>query len=454
MQRKRRDFMKAVSTGSLGVAVGVSGCLSEEEVEVEGFDQSSIADADIDWRKHEGEELTLGFVEHPFVDNFEPLEGAFEELTGISLNWDVLPESEFRTQRDTDLTTEGGNWDVFMTDQVVTQYYESGWLQPLDDYFDDDDLYDENWYRTEDIFDASVDACHAAGTADEWTGLPITVEALTLFYRTDLYEEYDLEEPETMDELLDNVETISENEDMPGVVARGERGFGMNIFILNSYIRSWGGDLWAEYPERSGLDSDEAIAAAEFYVDMLQEYGPADAASYEWSDVLAAMQQGQAGHIATDANLFYPDLTDPDESVVADDLGIAEMPVPDGGRFAPNAFTWQISTQRAADNPEAAWLFMLFATCQETQEWMGEQGASFLTRQSAWETDAYREQVGEEFAEVSMNSLNGAIGDEFDVNYPEWGEEYSTELQAAIDGGKSVEEAMTDAARTAEDIVN
>jgi multiple sugar transport system substrate-binding protein len=454
MDSKRRTFMKAVSAGTVGAVTGLAGCLGEEDADVDDFDLSSIEEADIDWERHEGEDLTLGFVEHPFVDNFEPLESQFEELTGMSLSLDVLPESEFRTQRDTDVTTEGGTWDVFMADQVVTQYYESDWLQPLDGYFDDEDLYEEEWYETDDIFDASIEACHAAGTADEWTGLPITVEALTLFYREDLYEEYDLEVPETMDEMLENIETIHENEDMPGVVARGERGYGMNIFILNSYIRSWGGDLWEEYPEESGLDSDEAIEAAEFYVDMLQEYGPDDAASYEWSDALATMQQGSAGHFAVDANLFHADLTDPDESPVAEDIGITEMPVPDEGQFAPNAFTWQISTQQASDNPEAAWLFMLFATCQEVQEWMGEQGAPFLTRASAWETEEYRDHVGEEFADVSMASLEGAIGDEFDVYYPEWGEEYSTELQAAIDGSQSVEEAMQNAAETAEDIVN
>lgn len=454
MDASRRTFIKAAGAGSVGAVTGVAGCLGQEEQTVEDFDLSSYEEANIDWERHDGTELTLGFVEHPFVDVFEPLESQFTELTGIELNWDVLPESEFRTQRDTDVTTEGGNWDVFMSDQVVTQYYESGWLQPLDTYFDDDDLFDEEWYQPDDIFPASVDACHAAGTADEWTGLPITVEAVTLFYRQDLYEEYDLEVPETMAELRENIATIDENEDVPGAVARGERGFGMNIYILNSYIRSWGGELWEEYPETSGLDSEAAIEAAEYYVEMLQEYGPGDAASYEWSDVLATMQQGSAGHIAGDANLFYPDLTDSDESVVADDIGIAEMPVPEGGEFAPNAFTWQISTQQASDNTEAAWLFMLFATAPETMEWLSREGAPFLPRQSSWEIDEFQEQVGEEYAEVSMNSLEEAIGDEFDVHYPEWGEEYSTELQAAIDGSQSAEEAMRNAAETAENIVN
>jgi ABC-type glycerol-3-phosphate transport system substrate-binding protein len=311
--------------------------------------------------------------------------------------------------------------------------------------------YDDDWYQLDDHNPAALSAAHGHGTTDKWTGIPITTEVTCTFYRTDLYEKHGLEEPETYAELRQNAKVLDENEDMPGVVNRGLRGFGMNAYPMNSMLRSWGGQLWNSYPDDSGLDDPEAIEAGEYYVNLLRDYGPSDAESYAWSDSLTAMQQGNAAQIANDANLFWGGLTGED-AAVPDKIGITTLPVPDveGGQFAPNAFTWTISTSKASDNSEAAFLFMLFATSPEATRFMGEKGAPFITRESAWESDWYREQIDDTFADVTQESLSGAIPDTFDARYPEWAEEYSVHLQSAIAGDKSAEQAFMDAASDAE----
>jgi ABC-type glycerol-3-phosphate transport system substrate-binding protein len=139
---------------------------------------------------------------------------------------------------------------------------------------------------------------------------------------------------------------------------------------------------------------------------------------------------------------------------VADSVGIAKMPQPADGEFKPNAYNWQVSTSKNAENSEAGFLFMLFATSKPTNDWMHlENGAAFSVRQSIWENEEFQSQVGTNFAEVTLESLQSAVGDPFDSKYPEWGEEYSAELQTAIAGQQSVEEAFTTAANRAEDIV-
>jgi ABC-type glycerol-3-phosphate transport system substrate-binding protein len=76
----------------------------------------------------------------------------------------------------------------------------------------------------------------------------------------------------------------------------------------------------------------------------------------------------------------------------------------------------------------------------------------FSVRQSTWENDDYISKVGEEYAQISLESLQAAAPDPFDRKYPQWGQQYSEELQRAIAGQKSGEAAMTDAASAAEDI--
>ncbi|WP_226008143.1 extracellular solute-binding protein [Natrinema salinisoli] len=457
--RKRRNFIKATGVGLLG---GLAGCTRGGDEASDGngdgaddvdLSVSEFQDADIDWQQFEGSTINIGAVQHPWVDAIKPAIPVFEELTGISVQWNVLPEQEFRTKRLTDVSTGAGEWDVFFLDQVVNQFREAGWLQPLDPYFDDDSMYDEEWYTMDDLFEATRWQAHGGGYSDTWTGIPITVEVQTQFYRTDLYEEYDLEVAETLEEFVSNAQTIQENEsDMVGTAGRGQKGYGMNIYILNTFIREYGSQLWDDYPDDSGLDSEGAISAAEWYVSLLQDYGPDGASSQTWSDVLSTMQSGSAGHIVSDANLFWPSLTDPEASDAADNIGIAKTPAPADGEFAPNAYSWQISTSKNADNSEAAFLFMLWASSEPTNTWLHlNSSAAFSVRQSVWENDEFRSRVGDNFAQVTLESLQAAAPDPFDAKYPEWGQTYSEELQTAIAGDQSAEEALTNAATAAED---
>lgn len=475
--RKRRDFLKASGIGVLG---GLAGCTRGGETggsgnqsggtdsgsgganTAGGSDElavplSEYQEADIDWKQFEGSSINIGAVKHPWVDAIRPAVPVFEELTGIDVVWNILPEQEFRTKRLTDISTGAGKFDAFYLDQVVNQFRQSGWLQPLDPYFDDGSLFDEEWYQTNDLLEVCREAAHGAGRADTWTGMPITVEVLTTFYRTDLYEKHDLSVPETMADLEENCKVIHENEDIVGAVGRGQKGYGMNIYIQNAFIREWGKRLWENYPDDSALDSEQAIAAGEYYVNLLQNYGPDGVSSLTWSDVLSTMQSGQAGHIVADANMFWGNLTDSSSSDIPDDVGIAKMPVPDteNGRFAPNAFTWQLSTSKNAKNSEQAFLFMVWATSQPTMRFIhAENGAAFPVRESMWSNEDFRSDVGDTFADVSLESLQSAIGDPFDPKYPEWGQTYSEKLQTAIAGNTSVENAFTEAASEAERIAS
>ncbi|SEP08285.1 carbohydrate ABC transporter substrate-binding protein, CUT1 family [Halogranum amylolyticum] len=463
----RRQFLKAAGATSLGVLGSLAGCTRGGAGGDGGSSNSSgggssgdlaiplskYQDANIDWKQFEGDKINIGAVQHPWVSAIKPAIPVFEELTGIDVVWNILPEQQFRTKRQTDVSTGAGQFDVFFMDQVVNQFRHEGWLQPLDKYFNDSSLYDEGWYKPDDLFEASKWQCHGGGYSDKWTGMPITIEVQTQFYLQDLYDKHGLEVAETWKQFRENAKTIHENEsDIVGTAGRGQKGYGMNIYILNTLLRQKGTKLWTDFPNDSGLDSQGVIEAAEWYTSLLQDYGPEGASTQTWSDVQATMQEGRTGHIVADANMFWGGLTN-DESSVADTVQIAKVPKPEGGELNPNAFTWQISTSKNAKNSEQAFLFMMWATSQPTDTWMHlESSGVFSVRQSVWENDEYRSKVGEDYAQVSLESLKEAAPDPFDRKYPEWGQRYSEELQRAIAGQKPAEAAMKQAAKVAEDI--
>ena len=463
----RRQFLKAAGATSLGVLGSLAGCTrgggggeGNSSNSNGGGSSGDLAiplskyqNADIDWKQFEGDQINIGAVQHPWVSAIKPAIPVFEELTGIDVVWNILPEQQFRTKRQTDVSTGAGQFDVFFMDQVVNQFRHEGWLQPLDQYFNDSSLYDEGWYKPDDLFEASKWQCHGGGYSDKWTGMPITIEVQTQFYLQDLYDKHGLEVAETWQQFRENAKVIHENEsDIVGTAGRGQKGYGMNIYILNTLLRQKGTKLWTDFPNDSGLDSQGVIEAAEWYTSLLQDYGPEGASTQTWSDVQATMQEGRTGHIVADANMFWGGLTN-DESSVADTVQIAKVPKPEGGELNPNAFTWQISTSKNAKNSEQAFLFMMWATSQPTDTWMHlESSGVFSVRQSVWENDEYRSKVGEDYAQVSLESLKEAAPDPFDRKYPEWGQRYSEELQRAIAGQKPAEAAMKQAAKVAEDI--
>ncbi|HET7325143.1 MAG TPA: extracellular solute-binding protein [Halococcus sp.] len=463
-ERKRRDFLKyagvclgaglaGCTRGGTAATSGSGGSESSQKEPIK-LGLSRYTNADIDWKKYEGTSINIGAVQHAWVDGIKPLIPIFEKLTGIDVVWNLLPEQQFRTKRLTDVSTGAGKFDVFFMDQVVNQFREAGWLQLLDPYFNTTDIFDREWYDPKDLLNVCRQAAHGAGRTNSWTGLPITVEVHTMFYRTDLYEKYGLKEPKTTDEFVHNASVIHENEEgVVGLVGRGQKGYGMNIYTMDPWIREHGGTLWTNYPEESGLDTKTAIEAGQYYVDTLQKYGPPGIATMTWSEAVATMQQAGAGHIMNDANLFWGSLTDPGSSQVADTIGISKMAVPsaNNARFTPGAFTWQLSTSKAAENSEAAFLFMVWATSRPTQHWMSIQNqAPFPTRRSIWENPKYKQKYGKNFADVSLASLQDAVSEPYDPQYPVWGQKYSVQLQEAIAGNKSVEAAFAKAAQQAE----
>ncbi|SEP17147.1 ABC-type glycerol-3-phosphate transport system, substrate-binding protein [Halogranum amylolyticum] len=463
---ERRTFIKTAAGAAAGTAL--AGCTRGGEQAQGGGNSSGnggsgsdelvipleeYQNADIDWKQFEGSKINIGAVQHPWVETIKPAVPVFEKLTGIDVVWNILPEQQFRTKRQTDVSTGAGQFDVFFMDQVVNQFREEGWLQTLDTYFNDESLFDEDWWKPDDLFESSQWQAHGGGYTDKWTGIPITVEVQTQFYRKDLYEKHGLSVAEDLEGFVENAKTIHENEsDVVGTVGRGQKGYGMNIYILNTFLRQNDGKLWTDFPTDSGLDTDPVINAAKWYTNLLRNYGPQGTSTQSWSDVLSTMQEGRAGHIVADANLFWPGLTGGD-SQVADSIGIAKAPAPSDGTFGPNAYNWQISTSKNAKNSKQAFLFMLWASSQPTNDWMHLQNdAAFSVRQSVWENDEFQSRVGEDFAQVTLESLKQAQPDPFDRKYPEWGQRYSEELQRAIAGQKAPEVAMKQAAKVAEDI--
>src|ERR1700693_3236238 len=85
--------------------------------------------AKIDWRQAAGQSLTIGLNKHPFTESLLPLIPEFRRLTGINVDYLILPEAEYFTKLVADLSQQRGEFSVIMTGPVRNwQFVPPNWI--------------------------------------------------------------------------------------------------------------------------------------------------------------------------------------------------------------------------------------------------------------------------------------------------------------------------------------
>jgi len=406
-------------------------------------DLSEYQKANINWQQKSGERLLVGMNKHGFTDAASKLLPQFEKLTGIKVTFDVYPEEEFRKKRLVAMAGGGGIYDVFMIDQVLFQYAEAGWVEPLLPYVNNSKLTDPKWFDFEDIFEKA----RAFGTyKGKFYGMPITGEAEILFYRKDLFIKYGLTVPKTMDELHEAAVKLK-GKGIAGIVLRGARGWGMNVWPWSGFLWSYGGKFFDEAGNPI-FNSPEGIAATEMYAKLLQDGGPKGPASYTWYEVQSDLAMGKTA-MGIDSGMFMALCENPDKSVVAGKMGYAMLPRVPGKELRPNFWYWMIGIDSHSMHKEAAWLFIEWLMSKPTALRIAlECGAS--PRAWVWKHPDFLAKYPKDWAEASSKSL--AIADPSLVPYyipefPEFGEAISIAITDVITAKKTAKEALDWAAK-------
>ncbi len=116
----RRDLLK------VGVATVAGASL--------GSSVSSPAEAvTVNWQRYKGTTLSLLFYKHPWVDEIIKYFPEFESLTGMRLQYEVIPEVQGREKLVIQMTAGTGDIDAWHASMHVEKrrFWKSGWFQPL-----------------------------------------------------------------------------------------------------------------------------------------------------------------------------------------------------------------------------------------------------------------------------------------------------------------------------------
>ena len=232
-----------------------------------------------------------------------------------------------------------------------------------------------------------------------------------LYYRRDLFDQAGITMPENPTYAQVGEWASQVNDPASGVYGmclRGKPGWGENMAFLTTLANTFGGQ-WFDMDWQPQLNTPEWNNAVNFYVDMLNNYGPPGASSNGFNENLALFSTGKCG-MWIDATVAAGLLSNPDVSQVADQVGFAPAPIdayPNGSNWL---WSWALAIPQTSRSPEAAQRFITWATSKDYIQLVAEESGWVSvppgTRTSTYENPEYQKVAP--FAKTVLSSIESA----------------------------------------------
>jgi sorbitol/mannitol transport system substrate-binding protein len=404
------------------------------------------------------ETITIATVNNGDMITMKELSSDFAKKNpDIELKWVTLEENILRQRVTTDVATSGGQYDVMTIGTYeVPIWGKQGWLTELDNL--------GATYDAEDLLPAirsglSID--------NKLFAAPFYAESSMVMYRTDLIKKAGLEMPKapSWDFILKAAKAMTDKEaGIYGICLRGKAGWGENIALITAMSNSFGA-RWFDENWKPQFDTQEWHDTLQYYVDIMNNYGPPGASANGFNENLALFQTGKCG-IWIDATVAGAFVTNEKDSEVADKVGFALAPDNGLGKRGNWLWSWTLAIPSSSKKSDAAMKFISWATSKEyTALVASKKGWAKVppgTRASLYNNSEYMNAAP--FAQITLDSINSAdpvnptvkpvpyVGVQF-VAIPEFqgiGTAVGQQFAAALTGQMTVKQSLQSSQRLVE----
>lgn len=378
----------------------------------------------------------------------------WEAATGATVNV-VSKKNHFELDREikSDIGTGTLNWCVGSNHSSFAPQYPSIY-RDLNDYIPASEI------------EAFVPGNISSATLDnKLVMLPrAQFDVSTLYYQKSLYEDadkaaefeaeygYPLAVPETWDQVSDQAKFFANPPDFFGTQYAG-KDEAINGRFYEMLVAEGGEYLDAD--GRPAFNSAAGVRALQWFVDLYAAKAvPVGVPNYLWDDLGQGFASGTVA-LSLDWPGWAGFFNDPASSQVAGNVGVAPPPKGSSGKRTGWSGFHGFSVTESCDNPEAAASLVWFLTNEESQILESASGP-LPSRTAVWDhvieasqDDPYRVEV--------LGAFQTAAETSFAVpQTPSWIEISNAvypELQAAILGDKTAQQALDDAAKSAMEIM-
>ncbi|WP_276755103.1 ABC transporter substrate-binding protein [Pseudoalteromonas marina] len=404
------------------------------------------------------ETITIATVNNGDMITMKELSNEFtSQNPDIDLKWVTLEENILRQRVTTDVATKGGQYDVMTIGTYeVPIWGKQNWLTELD-----------NLGKNYDLDDLLPAIRSGLTVNDKLYAAPFYGESSMVMYRTDLMAKAGLTMPKapSWDFIRKAAKAMTSKEDgVYGMCLRGKAGWGENIALITSMANSFGA-RWFDENWKPQFNTPEWEKTLQYYVDIMNESGPAGSSANGFNENLALFQTGKCG-IWIDATVAGAFVTNKTDSEVAAKVGFALAPDNGLGKRGNWLWSWTLAIPSSSKKQDAAMKFISWATSKEyTQLVADKKGWAKVppgTRKSLYSNSQYMEAAP--FAQITLDSIETAdpknptvkpvpyVGIQF-VAIPEFqgiGTAVGQQFSAALTGQMTVKQALSSSQRLVE----
>ena len=332
-----------------------------------------------DWKKFKGEKIEILLVKSPRGDLLTKYHKEFEDLTGIIVGSEMIPEQQQRQKAVIEFNSGNPSFDVIALSYHVQkrQFAKNNWLTDLRPMINDKSLaapdLDFNDFAKGGIF-------YAVESDGRVMSLPLNLDPWVVYWNKELFDAKGVKYPANFAEMIDAAAKLNDpGKGVAGFVGRGLKN--ANVPVWSSFLLGYGGGF-VDKDGKLMTDRPEAIDGAKMYQTLLAKYGPQGVAGFNWNESQSLFLQGKAA-MWLDGIGFAQPLEDPTKSRIVGKVGYGVMPAgPKQQVSALFADGEGISTYSKKKGP--AWFYIQWASNKANQTRMLQAAAGAPVRNSAY----------------------------------------------------------------------
>ncbi len=364
--QRRRLLQAGVGAAALGLIPGAA-------------QFAARAQGAFDWKRFKGEKIEVFLVKSPRGDLLSKYHKEFEDLTGITVGSEMIPEQQQRQKAVIEFNSGNTSFDVIAISYHVQKrlFGKNKWLEDIRPLMADKSLADPN-LDFADFAKGGLDyATQADGRIDS---LPFNLDPWVVYYNKELFDAKGIAYPKTFSEMVDVAARLNDpGKGVSGFVARGLKN--ANVPVWSSFLLGYGG-AFLDAKGKLTTDTAEAIDAGKMYQTLLAKSGPQGVAGFNWNESQSLFLQGKAA-MWLDGIGFAQPLEDPTKSRIVGKVGYGVMPA--GPKQQVSALFGDgegISTFSKKKGP--SWFYLQWASNKANQTRVLQAAAGAPVRNSAY----------------------------------------------------------------------
>jgi multiple sugar transport system substrate-binding protein len=366
-ERQRRRLLQA------GLGAAALGALP-------GAGQLAVrAQVPFDWKKFKGEKIEVFLVKSPRGDLLTKYHKEFEDMTGISVGSEMIPEQQQRQKAVIEFNSGNTSFDVIAISYHVQKrlFGKNRWMEDVRPLVADKSLTDPNLDFADFSKGGMAWATQADGRIDS---LPFNIDPWVIYYNKELFDAKNVAYPKSFPEVVDAAAKLNDPaKGISGFVARGLKN--ANVPVWTSFLLGYGGGF-VDANGKLMTETAAAVDAATMYQTLLAKSGPQGVAGFNWNEAQSLFLQGKAA-MWLDGIGFAQPLEDPAKSRIVGKVGYGVMPP--GPKAQVSAMFGDgegISSFSKKKGP--AWLYLQWASNKANQARMLQSAAGAPVRNSAY----------------------------------------------------------------------